>query len=425
MRFASLTWVRRDGGMMSQATRILVSLVAGLLLGIVASALNPRLASGATAITQPIGLAWLHGLQMVIVPLIIGLLVTGVAAATDAARAGRVALLSVLMFVIILWSVTLMSALIMPLLLDLWPLPPAWSHAIRLSLTGTAPIGNVPSITSFFDSIVPQNIVAAASGDAFLPLTVFSLALAFAIANLPTAQRDQLTALFQAFTDAMLIIIGWVLKLAPIGVFALAYGVGARTGASAFGALIHYILIVSSIGFIVLLASYPVAMIGGRVSLGRFARAVAPAQAVAISTQSSLASLPAMLEASAKLGAAPATSGIVLPIAVAIFRATSPAMNLAVALYVAHLMSVPIGPAQLAAGICTAAITTMGSISLPGTVSFIASVAPVALAMGVPIEALGLLIAVETIPDLFRTVGNVTMDTAVTIGVAKRTPVEA
>jgi Na+/H+-dicarboxylate symporter len=116
------------------------------------------------------------------------------------------------------------------------------------------------------------------------------------------------------------------------------------------------------------------------------------------------------------------TAGIVLPLAVAVFRATSPAMNLSVALYVAHLLGVQIGPAQLAAGIATAAITTMGSVSLPGTISFFASVAPVALAMGVPLEALALLVAVETVPDLFRTVGNVTMDVAVTSIVARRTP---
>jgi proton glutamate symport protein len=95
-------------------------------------------------------------------------------------------------------------------------------------------------------------------------------------------------------------------------------------------------------------------------------------------------------------------------------------MNLAVALYVAHWLGLPIGPGQMAAGVATAAITTMGSISLPGTISFVASVAPVALAMGIPLEVLGLLIAVETIPDLFRTVGNVTMDTAVTISVSAR-----
>ena len=126
-----------------------------------------------------------------------------------------------------------------------------------------------------------------------------------------------------------------------------------------------------------------------------------------------------MIDASEKLGAPRAAAGIVLPLAVAIFRATSPAMNLAVVLYIARWLGVPIGPAQLAAGIATAAITTMGSVSLPGTISYIASIAPVAIAMGVPLEALGLLIAVETIPDLFRTVGNVTMDVAVTITVAR------
>ena len=405
---------------MTQATRILCALMAGLLLGAALGAFRPDMAIAATMVTQPIGSAWLHGLQMVIVPLIAGLLVTGVGAAANAARAGRIAWRSVLMFVGILWATTLMAAVLMPLLLRLWPLPAAWAGALRASLTGLEPVGTVPTLASFFDTIVPGNVIAAAAADAFLPLTVFSLVLAFAITQLAPEPRAMMTGFFQALTDAMLIIIGWVLKLAPVGVFMLAYGVGAHTGAAAFGALIHYIVTVSTIGFVVLIAAYPVAWIGGRVSPLRFARAAAPAQAVAISTQSSLASLPAMLAGAGQLGAPAASAGITLPIAVAIFRATSPAMNLSVALYVAHWLGVPIGPGALAAGICTAAITTMGSVSLPGTVSFIASVAPVALAMGIPIEALGVLIAVETIPDLFRTVGNVTMDVAVAVTVAKR-----
>ena len=405
---------------MSQATRILLALVGGIVIGIVAVALNRDLALAATGFTQPIGSAWLHALQMVIVPLIVGLLVTGVAATAEAARAGRIATRAVLMFVAILWATTLMAAVLMPLLLDLWPLPAAWGASLRAALTGVEPMGAAPSLGDFFDTIVPTNIVAAAAGDAFLPLTVFTLAFAFAITRLPPEPRTLLVDLFQAITQAMLVIIGWVLKLAPIGIFALAYGVGARTGAAAFGALAHYIILVSSIGFVVLLAGYPLAWFGGRAPIRSFARAVAPAQAVAISTQSSLASLPAMLKGAGELGASPATAGIVLPIAVAIFRATSPAMNLSVALYVAHWLGVPIGPGQLAAGIATAAITTMGSVSLPGTISYFASVAPVAIAMGVPIEALGLLVAVETVPDLFRTVGNVTMDVAVTICVARK-----
>ena len=399
---------------MSQATRILLALVAGIALGIAAVALDKDWALRATSVTQPIGEAWLHGLQMVIVPLIVGLLVTGIAATAEAAKAGRIAGRAVMLFVVILWCTTLMAAAVMPLLLDLWPLPQAWSAALRAALTGAPTMGKVPTLADFFNTIVPTNVVGAAAGDAFLPLTVFTLAFAFAITRLEEESRRRLTDLFRRITDAMLVISGGVLKLAPDGIFALAYGVGARTGAAAFGALVHYIVLVSSVGFIVLLMGYLVARFGGGVPFVTFARAVAPAQAVAISTQSSLASLPAMLKGSAEVGVAPATAGIVLPVAVAIFRATSPAMNLAVALYVAHWLGVPIGPGQLAAGVATAAITTMGSVSLPGTISFFASVAPVAFAMGVPIEALGLLVAVETVPDLFRTVGNVTMDVAVT-----------
>ncbi|WP_174286352.1 dicarboxylate/amino acid:cation symporter [Sphingomonas bacterium] len=404
---------------MSQATRILLALVAGLVLGIAVAHWSTTGALAATAFTQPIGSAWLHGLQMVIVPLIVGLLVTGVGATADAARAGRIAGRAIVAITIVLWSTTIMSAVLTPLLLDLWPLPTAWSTALRAALTQAPPMGAAPTMGTFFETVVPTNVLAAAAGDAFLPLTVFALVFAFAITRLAPVPRQLLTGFFQAIVDAMLVIIGWILKLAPIGIFALAYGVGARTGAAAFGALAHYIIIVSSIGIVVLIAAYPLAVLAGRVRLGAFVRAAGPAQAVAISTQSSLASLPAMLKGSEALGAPPTTAGIVLPIAVAIFRATSPAMNLAVALYVARWLGVPIGPGALAAGVATAAITTMGSVSLPGTISYFASVAPVAIAMGVPIEALGLLVAVETIPDLFRTVGNVTMDIAVTTFVAR------
>ncbi|MDB5721409.1 MAG: cation:dicarboxylase symporter family transporter, partial [Alphaproteobacteria bacterium] len=242
----------------------------------------------------------------------------------------------------------------------------------------------------------------------------------FALTRLPAEPRELLTNFFRAISDTMLVIINWVLWLAPLGVFALAYVVGARAGASAFGALLHYILLVSSIGLAILILAYPVGVIGGRVSLTAFARAVAPSQAVAISTQSSLASLPAMLRGAHKLGVPVAASGVILPLAVAVFRATGSGMNLAVSLYVAHWFGVPLGPAQIAVGIAAATLTTIGSVSLPGQISFVTSIAPICLAIGVPIEPLVLLVAVETIPDLFRTVGNVTMDVAVTTTIARR-----
>jgi len=218
----------------------------------------------------------------------------------------------------------------------------------------------------------------------------------------------------------MMVVIGWVLALAPIGVFALAMGVAASSGTAAIGALIHYIVLVASNGLVVLIAGYVLAVVAAGQNLGAFARAVLPAQTVAFSTQSSLASLPAMLASCRALGVRQSSAEFVLPLAVALFRATSPAMNLAVVIYAAALTGTELTPLTLAAGVGVALLTTLGSVSLPGTISFIASTAPIALAMGVPIAPLGLLVAVEMLPDIVRTVGNVTMDVAVTATADRR-----
>jgi Na+/H+-dicarboxylate symporter len=95
-------------------------------------------------------------------------------------------------------------------------------------------------------------------------------------------------------------------------------------------------------------------------------------------------------------------------------------MNLAVALYIAYWFGIPLTPTTLAAGIAAGALTTMGAAGIPGQASFVTSIAPICMAMGVPIEPLALLIAVETLPDLVRTIGNVSMDVAATAIVARR-----
>lgn len=405
---------------MSQATRILLALVLGLAIGIGVAAWSPGTAATGIVIAQPIGTAWLNALQMTIVPLVVSLLVTGVAATAEAARAGRVAGRALALFISLLWFFSALAAILTPLLLGWFPLPSEAAAALRAALGATAPVGDIPPFSDFIASIVPNNPVAAAANNAFLPLILFTLVFAFALTRLPADPRLLLTKFFQAIADTMLIVIGWVLWLAPIGVLALSYVVGAKAGTAAFGALLHYVLIVSSVGIVVWIAAFPIGAIGGRVGLRRFVRATVPAQAVAISTQSSLASLPAMLRGAEGLGVPVATSGVVLPLAVAIFRVTGPPMNLAVAIYVAYWFGVPISPVQLAAGVAVAAITTMGAVSLPGQISFVTSIAPICIAMGVPVAPLGLLVAVETIPDIFRTLGNVTMDLATTVSVSVR-----
>ncbi|QDX26830.1 dicarboxylate/amino acid:cation symporter [Sphingomonas suaedae] len=403
---------------MSQATRIFLSLILGLAAGVIAAAFVPQRALVAADWVQPLGTMWLHALQMTIVPLVVSLLITGIAATAEAARASRLAGRAFITFIILLWVSSALGGALTLGLLSAFPLGADLADALREALGSAPPTGEVPPFSAFLVALVPSNPLASAVNDAFLPMILFTTIFAFAITRLPVEERERLTGFFRAIGNAMLVVINWVLWLGPIGVGALAYVVGARAGTSAFGALLHYVAIVSAVGVVLWMLAVPFAWIFARVSPARFVRAILPSQSVAASTQSSLASLPAMLRGTEALGVPVARAGVVLPLAVALFRWTGPAMNFAVAIYVAHWFGIELTMGQIAAGWAAAAITTMGAVGLPGTISFVSSIAPIAIAMGVPIAPLGLLVAVETIPDIFRTVGNVAMDVGATRAIA-------
>ena len=387
------------------------ALIAGLVLGVNVAGGVPQ---GVLDFIALIGQLWLRGLQMTIIPLVASLLVLGIAQMVAAARAGSAAIRFLVLVFAVLIAGGLFTAIVLPLALQAFPIPAAASGFLARVPEGEQV---VPGILEFLASLIAPNVIAAAAETAMLPLTIFFTLFAVAIARLPGGQKAALLGFFHALANAMLMIIGWVLWIAPLGVFALAFGVGLRSGGGAFAALAHYILVVSAMGGFILVLAYLLAWALGGVSLMRFARAVIPAQAVAISTQSSLASLPAMLDSSNRLGLRSETSEFVLPLAVAIFRATSVAMNVAVALYVAALAGIDIPIPLVGIGILVAVIISIGSVSLPGSISFVVSVGPIALAMGVPIEPLALLVAVEMLPDIMRTLANVTMNVAVTSAV--------
>src|SRR5439155_25899882 len=153
----------------------------------------------------------------------------------------------------------------------------------------------------------------------------------------------------------------------------------------------------------------------------QFAKAAAPAQAIAASTQSSLASLPAMIDgAHTGLKIDVIQTGIVLPLAVAVFRITSPLGYMSGAAFVAWLYGIHLSPLQFAIGALVGVIVSMGSIGLPGQATLVGNYIPIFQVMGLPLDPLALLLAVDTIPDVLRTVGNVTADLAVTSVVAWR-----
>jgi Na+/H+-dicarboxylate symporter len=385
-------------------------LIAGLALGLLTG--DGRGMAPMLEIAGTVGTLWLQALKMTILPLVCGLLFTGIADTAMAARAGALARRTLGAIVGLLALSTLAGALLMPLWLRLSPVPAG------IAIAGSAtPEGSVPTLGDFFLSLIPSNVMTAAAEDSLLPVIIFIALLAAATTRLSDRHRVALTTLFEALMAAMLVLVGWVLKLAPIGVFALGLTLAASSGASALGALAHYIALVSSVGLAMLVLAYPLALVVGRRSLAAFTRAVFPAQVFALSTQSSLASLPTMLSSCSALRVRAATAEFVLPLAVTLFRATSPGMNVAVCIYAAHLAGVELTPMAIAAGALVAFITTFGTVSLPGTLSFIASTAPIAAAMGAPLWPLGVLVAVEMLPDMMRTVANVTMDVALATSV--------
>jgi Na+/H+-dicarboxylate symporter len=393
---------------------ILSALVAGMLLGIGIEMASPDTGTASLPFIEPVGILWLNALKMTIVPLVVALLVTGITATADAARAGKLAGRAVATFIGANILAGLMTLLLLPLLLKLFPLSSAAAEGLRHGLGGTAGTGASPSFADFLLSLIPTNPIAAAAETAILPLIIFTTIFAFAITRVGAAERAILSGLFKALGDAMLVVIGWVLALAPIGVFALGYALAVKAGVSAFGGLLHYVLMLSAIGTATILLGLLLAVLAARIPLPRFLRAMVPPFAVALSTQSSLASLPAMLRATADLGVDPKKADVVLPLAVALFRFTSPAMNLAVVVYVAWLFGISLSPWALAVGLAVALAAALSSVSLPGSISFVTSIAPIAIAMGVPVAPLGLLVAVETFPDIFRTIGNVIADVAAT-----------
>jgi Na+/H+-dicarboxylate symporter len=222
----------------------------------------------------------------------------------------------------------------------------------------------------------------------------------------------------------MLVLVGWVIALAPIGVFALAAGLAAKIGLAAVGVIAWYIVILSAVIIFVTVLLYVAAVVFGRVPLAQFARAVAPGQAVAFSARSSLAALPALVEgARSRLALPPVITSFVLPLAVSTLRLSSPIMWAITLPFLARLYGVPLGYAELIALVLAGILLSFSIPGLPSASLFM--MAPFLSGMGIPAEALGVVIAADAIPDLFKGVLNVTGHMASAAIVARHVPDEA
>jgi len=222
----------------------------------------------------------------------------------------------------------------------------------------------------------------------------------------------------------MLVLVGWVIAIAPVGVFALAIGLAARIGLAAVGVIVSYIVILTAIIIIVTVLLYVAAVVVGRVPLAAFARAAAPGQAVAFSARSSLAALPAIVEGTRTHLKLPAVvTSFVLPLAVSTLRVSSPIMWAITLPFLSRLYGTQLGYAELIVLIAAGILLSFSIPGLPSASLFL--MAPFLAGLGIPAEALGIVIAADAIPDLFKGVLNVTGHVASATIVARYLPEEA
>ncbi|HEX6808009.1 MAG TPA: dicarboxylate/amino acid:cation symporter [Gemmatimonadaceae bacterium] len=402
---------------MKESTRVLVALAAAIAGGAIIAALGNQSWLHAADAVAPIGTLWVNAIRMTVIPLVVSLLITGVASATDVTAIGRLGGRTLVVFGLLLAATAVVVMLLAPPLFALLPLPstaaarPALPAGAAEAASQLAAGGQAASFSAWLTSLIPPNPIAAAANGAMVPLILFTLILAIAIARSPEPTRAPLVKLAQALGDAMMVIVRWVVWLAPIGVFALVLPLAAHLGGSVAGALGLYIAAYSVVNIAVILLLYPVVAAFGGIPIRRFARAALPAQLIAFSSSSSIASLPVLMESGERgLDLSSRITGFVLPLAVSVFKIGAPVSWTIGALFVGWFYGVPLHARELATVGVASVFLAFVAPGVPRG-AFI-MLTPLFLAIGLPPEGIGILIAVDALPDTFATALNVTGDLA-------------
>lgn len=410
---------------MSPTLRLLVALVGGLALGTVIEGSGSAPLRALVPWIEPLGTLFVNGIRMTIIPLVITSLVVGITSAPDTRTIGRLGGRALLFMLVTIGIAATMGILAAGPLFALLPIDPAAAESLRASAAGAGGAAaesakKLPSMGQWLADLVPANPVKSAADGAMLPLIIFAIAFGVALTRVDAARREAVVRTFHGIQDACIQVVRWVLALAPLGVFGLAVPLAAKLGLGAAGALAAYIGVVVLLSTVLMALTYPaVALLGGGISLAAYARAALPPQAMAFSGRSSLAALPAMITATRDvLQLPPQIPGFLVPLLTATYRLGAGVGQTVPIIFIAHLYGLTLAPAQLVAVTVTAVIASFSVPGIPG--GTIVGMIPVLMAAGLPVEGAGLLLAVDTIPDMFRTTTNVTGDMMASVILGER-----
>jgi proton glutamate symport protein len=393
-----------------------IGLLAGLVLGLLAAGLSQRGYPGLADFfrdIRPLGSLFLNLLSMVVIPLIITALFSGIAKLGDLRTVGRLVVRTLGFF----WA-TAIVAIVLGFLVGAALLPSSavtLEQQTALRAAASADAGfihraaeSIPTGLQFLVQLVPANPFKAAADGNLLPIIVFVTIFGIAAAALPLEKRAPLTAITDAVTEVLIRIIHWVLLFAPIGIFALVAPIVTQFGWNLVRAMLWFIaaVIIGVLLFTALVYLPCVALIA-RLSPVRFLRAALPSMLMGFSATSSMAALPTMLDAADKdLQVPRPVSGFVLPLAATLNRGGSAVFQAIAVVFVARLYGIPFGFSEMLAAGAAVFLSSLTVASVPS--ASVISMLPAFQSAGLPIAGLTILIGLDRVPDMFRTMTNVT-----------------
>ncbi len=398
----------------------LAALGAGLVLGLVAHSTGNSQLRNLTLALQPLATIWLAALQLIVFPLIISVLLVSIASTDASEKPGRMGGLTLVCYFSILCLGAVFSLSAASLLAGGFHIDPQALMALQPPVTTAIGIATPAKVSAaqWLRNTISSGLPSLAPAGYILPLLAATVLLGLAMRNASLRRRDPFVKFFRGVGDATLVVVRWLFYALPVVIFLLVSALYSRTGSLIARGIGYYIVAVCGTLFAFTLLQYALAWLAGGISVLRFARSVFAAQAAAVTTRSSLASLPPLLDgALTRIRLPKAVAAFVLPLSVSTFKASQSIYAPFKLIFLAHLFGVSLRPASLFMFVIGVFLLSFAAPGVPSGGSL--HTIPLLLALGIPIQGIVLFNSVEAIPDIFETLLNVTADMTVATVVAR------
>ncbi len=396
-------------------TKILIALILGIPAGFL---LGPR-----ADLLKPVGDIFLRLIRMIVVPLVFSSLFVGTASLGDIRKLGRIGIKTIGYYL----CTTAIAISIGLLLGNVFSPGSNIDEATRDRLVDTHQVeaaekidiaSQKPDVFDTLVKIVPGNPVESLAEANMLQIIFFALLLGVAVTMLPEIKGRPLIDFFESLSDTMIKMVHIVMKMAPLGVFALIAVVVGRFGTDILFSLMKYsLIVVAGLGIHALFTySAAIKVLAGYSPL-RFFRGIRPAQLIAFSTSSSNATLPVTMEVCEEnLGVSEKVSSFVLPLGATINMDGTALYQGVAAVFIAQVYGIPLTIIDQLTIVLMATLASIGAAGVPGI--GIITLAMVLDTLGIPLQGIALILGVDRILDMCRTVVNITGDSSCALVIA-------